>query len=90
MNSDIERLSQLTYSECSNFVRDKIACAQFVSALSDEFVKRILQMEGIVIEKRKAIKLIQENNFQHKKENNLNFERKQENDFIKKKNLKKN
>ena len=48
-------------------------------------------MEGIVIEKRKAIKLIQENNFQHKKENNLNFERKQGNDFtnyLKKKRVK--
>ena len=42
------------------------------------------------IERGNAIKLIKKNNFQHKKENNLNFERKQENDFIKKKNLKKN
>jgi len=44
-------------------------------------------MEGITslrttIKRGKAIKLIQENNFQHKKENNLNFETKQRNDFI--------
>jgi len=65
---------------------DKIACAQFVSTLSDEFVKRAFQMERIrrAIERGKAIKLIQENNFQHKKENNLNFEKKQGNDFTKK------
>ena len=44
----------------------------------------------IAIERKKA-KLIQENNFQYKKENNLNFERKQGNDFtnyLKKKRVK--
>ncbi|KYM81449.1 hypothetical protein ALC53_08074 [Atta colombica] len=29
-------------------IRDKIACTQFVSVLSDEFVRRILQMDNIV------------------------------------------
>jgi len=38
----------------------------------------------IAIKREKAIKLIQENNFQHKKENNLKFGRKRENNFIKK------
>jgi len=41
--SDIERLSQLADLEFSDLIRDKVACAQFVSALSDEFVKRALQ-----------------------------------------------
>ncbi|KYN12269.1 hypothetical protein ALC57_15561 [Trachymyrmex cornetzi] len=82
LGSDIERLSQLAYPECPDRVRDKIACAQFVSALSDGFVKRTLQMEGKTslreaTERGKAIKLIQENNFQYKKESNLNFGRKQ-------------
>jgi len=58
--------------------------AQFVSALSDGFIKRTFQMEGItslrmIIERGKAIKLIQENNFQHKRENN--FEKKKENNY---------
>jgi len=39
---DIERLSQLAYPECSDSIRYKIACAQFVSALFDRFVKRTL------------------------------------------------
>jgi len=47
-------------------------------------MERIMQLR-IAIERGKAIKLIQENNFQHKKENNLNFERKQGNNFTKKK-----
>jgi len=35
LGSDLERLSQLACPECSQIIRDKIACAQFVSALSD-------------------------------------------------------
>jgi len=71
LDSDIERLSQLAYPECPDSVRDKIACAQFVSALFYGFVKKVLQMEGITslrvaIERWKVIKLIQENNFQKK------------------------
>ena len=34
----------LTYPD---LIRDKVACAQFVSALSNDFVKRAFQMEGI-------------------------------------------
>ncbi|KYN08831.1 hypothetical protein ALC57_19067 [Trachymyrmex cornetzi] len=41
LGSDIERLSQSAYPECSDTVRDKIAGTQFISALSDGFVKRI-------------------------------------------------
>jgi len=33
--SDLERLARLAYPECSQTIQDKIACAQFVSALSD-------------------------------------------------------
>jgi len=45
--SDLERLARLAYPECSQTIRDKIACAQFVSALSDRFVSRNLQLEGV-------------------------------------------
>jgi len=77
LGSDLERLSQLAYPECSQIIRDKIACAQFVSALSDRFVSRTLQLEGITslrlaIERAKTIKLIQESNFEQKKKN-INF-----------------
>lgn len=36
---DLERLSRLAYPECSLEVRDKIACAQFIAALLDVFLK---------------------------------------------------
>ncbi|KYN29444.1 hypothetical protein ALC57_01111 [Trachymyrmex cornetzi] len=86
--SDIERLSQLAYLECSDEVRDKIAYAQFVSALSDGFMRRALQLEGatslrIAIERAKAIRLIQENNFQYKKGNNFSFENRKKQNFYK-------
>ena len=45
--AELERLSRLAYPECPFAVRDKIACAQFVSALSDRSLKRTLQLEGI-------------------------------------------
>jgi len=73
-SSDIERLSQLAYSEGSDLIHDKIACAQFsILWCFDGFVKRALQLEGITslkvaIERTKAIKLIQQNSFQYKKE----------------------
>lgn len=38
-SSEIERLSRLAYPECPCAVRDKIAFAQFISTLSDNFVK---------------------------------------------------
>jgi len=35
LGSDLERLSQMAYPECSQIIWDNIACAQFVSILSD-------------------------------------------------------
>ena len=81
-SSDIERLSQLAYSEGSDLIHNKIVCAQFSTLRRfDVFVKRALQLEGITslkvaIERTKAIKLTQENSFQYKKENNFYFEKK--------------
>lgn len=71
--AELERLSRLAYPECPFTVRDKIACAQFVSALSDNFVKRTLQLEGVTslnlaIERGKAIKIIRDENFERKKD----------------------
>jgi len=75
LGSDLEKLSRLAYPECSQTIRDKIACTQFVSALSDQFVSRTLQLEGITslriaIERAKTIKLIQGSSFEQKKKNN--------------------
>jgi len=83
LGSDLERLSQLAYPEGSQIIRDKIACAQFVSALSDRFVSRTLQLEGITslreaIVRAKTVKLIQESNFEQKRKN-VNFEGRKEN-----------
>lgn len=66
--AELEKFSRLAYPECPFSVRDKIACAQFISALSDNFIKRTLQLEGAsslktAIERAKAIKAIQEKNF---------------------------
>lgn len=66
--AELERLSRLAYPECSAAVRDKIACAQFVSALGESFIKRTLQLEGvsslrIAVERAKTIKIIQEESF---------------------------
>lgn len=85
--AELERLSRLAYPECPFTVRDKIACARFVSALIDGFVRRTLQLEGIAslglaIERAKAIKIIQGENFERKRDfgnNDGNFERKGEN-----------
>ena len=75
LGSDLERLARLAYPECTNEVRDKIACAQFISALSDGFVKRTLQLEGInslqlAVQRGIAIKVIQKNSFTQKISNN--------------------
>jgi len=83
LGSDLERLSQLAYPECSQIIRDKIACAQFASALSDRFVSRTLQLEGITslqeaIVRAKTIKLIQESNFEQRRKN-INFEGRRKN-----------
>jgi len=68
LGADLERLSRLAYPECSHEVRDKIACAQFIAALSDGFLKRTLQLENITslkvaVERAMAVKVIQENSF---------------------------
>ncbi|XP_032663763.1 uncharacterized protein LOC116840729 [Odontomachus brunneus] len=62
LGADLERLSRKAYPECSLEVREKIACSQFIAALSDGFVKRTLQVEGIsslrvAIERAKTLKL---------------------------------
>jgi len=74
LDSDIKRLSQLAYLECSQVIRDKITCAQFISALSDGFMSRTLQLKGIaslriVIKRTKTIKLIQDSSFEQRKKN---------------------
>ncbi|RLU19027.1 hypothetical protein DMN91_009385 [Ooceraea biroi] len=48
LGADLERLSRLAYPECSHEVRDKIACSQFVAALSEGFIKRTIQLEEII------------------------------------------
>jgi len=68
LGSDIERLSRLAYPECIKEVRDEIACAQFIAVLSNGFIKRTLQLEGVVslrltVERAMAIKAIQGNSF---------------------------
>jgi len=68
LGSDIEQLSRLAYSDHTKEVRDKIACAQFIAALTDGFIKRTLQFEGInslrtALERDMAIKTIQGNSF---------------------------
>lgn len=73
LGADLERLARLAYPECSAEARDKIACSQFVAALSDGFIKRALQMEGITslrkaIERAKTVKIINENSFPTKRE----------------------
>ncbi|XP_024886697.1 uncharacterized protein LOC112464121 [Temnothorax curvispinosus] len=73
LGSDIERLSRLAYPECPYEIRDKIACSQFVSAVSDIFVRRTLQIEGITslnraVERAKALKIIQGDNYAREKE----------------------
>lgn len=86
--TELERLSRLAYPECPYAVRDKIACAQFISTLSDNFVKRTLQLEGITslnlaIERAKAVKIIQEEDFGRRKErrwNTGNFQKSNERD----------
>jgi len=83
LGSDLERLARLAYPECSQAIRDKIACAQFVSALSDRFVSRNLQLEGITslreaIVRAKTIKVIQESNFEQRGKS-VNFEGRGEN-----------
>jgi len=67
LGAELERLSRLTYLECSHESQDKIACAKFISALPSDFVKRTLQLVDIIllktaIQRAMAVKVIQENN----------------------------
>ncbi|KAL6262064.1 hypothetical protein P5V15_007158 [Pogonomyrmex californicus] len=52
-------------------MRDKIACSQFIVALSDGNIKQILQLEGLTslrlaVERAMAIKIMRENSFGRK------------------------
>lgn len=87
--AELERLSRLAYPECPFAVRDKIACAQFVSALSDNFLRRTLQLEEITslnlaVERAKAVKIIQGECLDKKKENFVRFNRKFEKEIYQK------
>ncbi|XP_024885692.1 uncharacterized protein LOC112463501 [Temnothorax curvispinosus] len=82
LGSDLERLARLAYPECPFPVRDKIACSQFISALSNGFIRRTFQLEGVTslkfaIERAKVVKIIQGDSFEKRKKlyNNI-FERK--------------
>jgi len=61
-------------------MRNKIACSQFIAALSEEFIKRMIQFEGISLLKSaikraniKAIQIIDENSFSKKEKGNKSF-----------------
>lgn len=54
-------------------MRDKIACSQFIAALTDGFIKRSLQVEGVIsprvaIERAKTLKLINRSSFSGKRD----------------------
>lgn len=75
LGTDLERLARLAYPESSHEIRDKIACAQFISALSNGYIKRTLQLKNKVSSLKTAVqramavkvKVIQENNFSEEK-----------------------
>jgi len=74
LGAELERLCRLAYPECTPEIRDKIASAQFIAALSDGFVRRTLQLEGLTslraaISRAMSVKVIQENSFPRKQEN---------------------
>jgi len=88
LGSDIERLFQLAYPECFHQVREKIACAQFISALSNKFVRRTLQLEGVIslkvaVQRAMTIKVILDNNSERERDygnyNKRGFEEKNSN-----------
>lgn len=61
--SEFERLSRLAYPECLYETRDRIACAQFISAIFDNFTRRTLRMENVTslnlaVERAKTLKII--------------------------------
>jgi len=58
----------MVHFECTKEVPHKIACAQFITALSNGFIKRTFQLEGVIslkstLERAMTIKAIQENSF---------------------------
>lgn len=75
LGTDLKCLARLAYLASSHEIRDKIACAQFISALSNGYIKRILQLENKVSSLKTAVqramarkvKVIQENNFSEEK-----------------------
>lgn len=72
LGADLERLSRLSYPECPYDVRDKIACTQFIAALTGGFVKTTFQLEGITslrqaVERAKAIRNICADSFERQK-----------------------
>jgi len=82
LGSEIEKLSRLAYPECSFAMRDKIACAQYITAFSDGFIRGTLQLEGSslnsAIERAKTIEIIQGENIDRKKGNYYYGKRKEE------------
>ncbi|EZA61681.1 hypothetical protein X777_10513 [Ooceraea biroi] len=73
LGAELERLSKLAYPECTTEAREKIACSQFVAALSDGYIRQALQLEGITslrmaVERAKTVKIINENSFPKRKE----------------------
>lgn len=67
----------MAYPKCFFAMWDKIA--QFISTLSNGYVKRTLQSEGVTslkLEKAKAIKIIQEESFEKRENVARNFEKK--------------
>lgn len=91
LGGDIERLAPLAYPECAEEIREKIACAQFVNAINDGFIKRTLQLEGVsslkmAIERAMTIKVINENSFSKKKEFDNNNDSKRNSNFYNNKN----
>lgn len=71
LGTEIERLTRLAYPEYTLEMRDKITSTQFISALTDGFINRTLQLKGInflksAVERSITIKTIQENNFEER------------------------
>jgi len=64
LDADLERLSRLAYPKCTEVeVWDKIAYAQFIAVLTNSFIKRTLQLEGltslrVAIQRAMVIKVI--------------------------------
>ncbi|RLU24728.1 hypothetical protein DMN91_002818, partial [Ooceraea biroi] len=64
---ELERLARYAYPECAYEVRDKIACAQFVSGIAGGFVRWTLQIEAqtslkLAIERARALEQIHREN----------------------------